>query len=203
MALIMVAGPIKHWWDENWNTPEHWYYALWRARVTEGLTNSYYLSYRPDEAFKGSWDERGQAINDFVLRICDVVLNLTPPNTPSQGTDGEVLYAKNFGKLILDCPPPATEDEFDSAIIELLAALAALNLNMEPVGQRNVIDTLALPEHRLKVPGFVASYIDKNLRIHLLKSDGVHIVNISSENFRENDASEAFKIEVLDKTSPV
>ncbi len=43
----MLAGPIKHWWNENWKTPAHLRYEEWRNRLSDALIAEGYLVYRP------------------------------------------------------------------------------------------------------------------------------------------------------------
>jgi hypothetical protein len=166
--IIMLAGPIKHWWDENWDTPEHWHYVAWRDQVGEALVKSGYLVYRPHEAFKGAWDERAQSVNDMVLRISDVILNLTPPGVPSLGTDGEVKYAANYGKLIIPAPPTAN---FDQGIEDLLSLLANIEKDVATT-QEEVVATLALPGNEWMLKAFLDHFKDKTLRFHFLSVDG-------------------------------
>lgn len=95
--IVFLAGPIEHWWDENWNTPEHWLYAEWRDLLSKALVARGHLVYRPHEAFKGTFvgqnAEEAQSVNDRALEIADVVVvsNLDPP-VPCAGTDAECAY---------------------------------------------------------------------------------------------------------------
>lgn len=206
MPVAMLAGPIKAWWDDEWNTPEHWNYALWRVRVCQELENAYYLVYRPHEAFKGTWDERGQSINDFVLRTCDVVINMTPPGVPSQGTHGEVLYAANFGKTIVDAPAPANPDLYDEALIKLMAELTALGIhNTKPVEQQNVIASLALQEDTHDREKLIASFVQRfygyAFRFHYMAYDHTLAVFDTEDVDDGPPYEDVLKIEVLDKTA--
>lgn len=108
--IVMLAGPIKHWWDV-WGTEEHEAYANWRAAVSDALVAAGHLVYRPHEAFKGEWyANRGEAaaqrVNDMAIAVCDVVLNLTPEGAPSHGTDDEIEYAAKIARLVVWEPPP-------------------------------------------------------------------------------------------------
>lgn len=107
---VMLAGPIKHWWDV-WDSPEHKLYVAWRDAVSVALVAKGHLVYRPHEAFKGEWyanggEEFAQRVNDLAIELADVVLDLTPLNTPSEGTDAEREFARRRGVLWLNEPPP-------------------------------------------------------------------------------------------------
>ena len=201
MAIIMLAGPIKAWWDDEWNTHAHWHYALWRERVSAELVKSYHLVYRPHEAFQGSWDERAQSINDFVLRTSDAIINLTPPGVLSEGTDGEVLYAANYGKTIIDLAPPKRVEDFERALIEMNMKLTELGLTTEGVKQVGVVASLSTEGLDLdSVAGWIrqvsaASYTW--FRFHYEAYDGT-IAILDTQN--RNDApslSRVRKIELL------
>lgn len=100
VKMIILAGAIKHWWDENWDTPEHWEYAEWRHEASAALVAAGYLVYRPHEAFKGTWSERAQQVNDAAIEAADLMLILSSEDTPSEGTDAEAEYAKAVGTLV-------------------------------------------------------------------------------------------------------
>jgi len=89
-GFVVIIGPIKHWWDENWDTQEHWLYEADRNLLSKVLVNRGYLVYRPHEAFKGPWVEAAQAVNDVAIRRADLVINITPYGIPSEGTDEEM-----------------------------------------------------------------------------------------------------------------
>lgn len=103
--IIILAGPVKYWWDENWEMPEHWEYAKWRDEVSAALVEAKYLVYRPHEAFKGTWNEKAQAVNDAAIAVSDLMLNLSPPGVPSVGTDAECRYALTVGTPVMTAPP--------------------------------------------------------------------------------------------------
>lgn len=103
--IVALVGPIKHWWS-CWDSEEHKRYVAWRQLLSDELVAAGHLVYRPHEAWKGQWDEQAQAINDVALRTAHVVLNLTPADVPSYGTDDEVDYARRYNKTILPAPPP-------------------------------------------------------------------------------------------------
>lgn len=79
---------------------------LGRELVAAGL-----LVYRPHEAFKGTWDERAQALNDVMVQISDVIVCMRPDGIPGQGTDHELDLAKKSGKPIVMAPPGRLTEE--------------------------------------------------------------------------------------------
>lgn len=101
----MLAGPIKHWWDEP-NTDIHDRYLKWRDLMSYLLVRNGHLVYRPHEAWKGPWDEMAQAINDMAVYICDVIVNLCPYGIPSEGTGLEMTICRHLGKPVVEAPPP-------------------------------------------------------------------------------------------------
>jgi hypothetical protein len=46
-----------------------------------------------------------QEVNNVALRICDVVVYLTPPDVPAYGTAAECEQARIMGKPVLWAPP--------------------------------------------------------------------------------------------------
>lgn len=169
-GIIMEAGPIKHWWDANWDTPEHWAYDAWREAVSAGLVDASFLVYRPHHAFKGTWTERAQAVNDAALRVSDAVVNLTPDGVPSLGTDGEVLYAANFGGIIVPAPPVADHEQ---GVAELIAKLKALDIASEVVPQEIVTDSLMIEGSQLtKMTSFLDGTEGSMLRVHFYDDKG-------------------------------
>jgi hypothetical protein len=126
--VVMVIGPVAYWWDtdeyKHWDLPEHWHYVKWRQRVNDALVEAGYLVYRHWEAFKGTWNDRMQFINNAVLEQSDFVINIRPLYAWSDGTDKEVQFAREIGKPVFDYPPPKTEEEFSWAIKNLLERLA-------------------------------------------------------------------------------
>lgn len=111
----MLAGPIEFWWDENWETPQHWLYADWRDALQEALVGAGFVTYRPDMAIKGPWDPAMQAINDRALEVVDAVIvsNFDPP-VRCDGTDDEVAYLSehNCKARLYRVTVPATRSEF-------------------------------------------------------------------------------------------
>lgn len=102
---VFLAGPIDYWWCENWETPDHIIYLEWRKFVNQLLVEAGHLVYRPHEAWKGAWDEVAQEVNDVAIRICDVMIYLTPRDVPAYGTVAEVEQAQMMGKEVLWAPP--------------------------------------------------------------------------------------------------
>lgn len=102
---VFLAGPIDYWWNENWGTPAHEDYKLWRQTLNNLLVESGHLVYRPHEAMKGAWDEAMQEVNNAALRLCDVVIYMTPLGVPAYGTRDECEYAAIIGKPVLWAPP--------------------------------------------------------------------------------------------------
>src|SRR5437763_1187701 len=70
--IVMVAGPIGWWWDDNWMSPEHIRYDAWRTRVVEAIVASGHLAFQPFQAFKGTWTNRAQVVNNAIVTACDV-----------------------------------------------------------------------------------------------------------------------------------
>ena len=105
-TVVALLGPIKYWWDENWETNEHHRYAAHRANLSKALVDAGFLVYRPHEAFKGAWDERAQEINDFAILTADVSLVMNvDPEILSDGTDLEIEMLDREGRLWFYCPP--------------------------------------------------------------------------------------------------
>lgn len=115
-----VIGPIEHWWDENWETPEHWRYVQWRSRFCDALVERLHLVYRPHEAFKGWWvgnngDAFAQVVNDTALLACHVIFNLRPDGIPAKGTEREERLCEDHSKIVIQAPPPGWPETTDDA----------------------------------------------------------------------------------------
>lgn len=95
--IIFLAGAVAYWWDENWDSPQHYEYMQWRNDVRTALVACEYLVYAHYEAFKGTWAHKAQSINEYALTHSDLMLILTAPEIPSPGTLSELLVAKTFG----------------------------------------------------------------------------------------------------------
>lgn len=116
--IVMVAGPIGYWWDDNWMSPEHIRYDEWRTKVVEGIVAAGHLAFQPHQAFKGTWTNRAQVVNNAIVTACDVVLDLTPWGVPSEGTETEVALARKYGKRVIPCPPgPLTGEDLDEVLV--------------------------------------------------------------------------------------
>lgn len=123
--IITLVGPIAHWWDENWDTPEHWHFAEWRDYVSAALVTDGHLVYRPHEAFKGQWNPRAQAVNDTAILVSDLILKLSPLGVPSEGTDDELRYAARCETSMIPAPPPDDRADFGRVMGALLESLLA------------------------------------------------------------------------------
>lgn len=125
--VVMLIGPVAYWWDtddyKHWDLPEHWHYVKWRERVNDALIEHGFLVYRHWEAFKGTWNNKMQNVNNYVLGLSDYVVSIKPDYAWSVGHDEEVESAAREQKEILYFPPPKTEDEFSWAIKEMLETL--------------------------------------------------------------------------------
>jgi hypothetical protein len=129
-GLIVLAGAIKWWWlttcetcgwvgegtdcrchrgtpklHVHWDSMEHRRYVGWRNYVRGALIEAGYLTYAPHEAFKGTWDDKAQAVNDAAIAAADLMLILSPLDTVTDGTDDEADYAKRVGTKTLVLPP--------------------------------------------------------------------------------------------------
>lgn len=132
-GLIFLAGAIKFWWlnqcdwcshveempepiavcpkcgkpgmKEWWGGPEHTAYVNWRNEVRHILIEEGFLTYAPHEAFKGTWTDAAQAVNDAGISAASVMLVLSEDWVPSVGTDDEVDYADLVGTPVVYAPP--------------------------------------------------------------------------------------------------
>ncbi len=184
-AVVMLAGPIKYWWDENWGTPLHELYVAWRQYVSDLLVEAGYLIYRPHEAFKGRWTEQAQSVNDAALRLADVAVILTPPGVPSLGTDSETHYASQCGAVLLPAPPPTTELEFETAGKEVLRQLEALGVCRPVLDQQIVQFSLVINPETVDwlLPAFLRRYKNAVMRPHYIGDDG-HIRSVDAARLR-------------------
>lgn len=129
-GLIVLAGAIKWWWlttcdncgwvgegtncrchrgtpklKVHWNSMEHRAYVGWRNYVRGALIEAGFLTYAPHEAFKGTWDDRAQAVNDAAIAAARLMVVMSPPGITTVGTDDETAYAGRVGTPILLLPP--------------------------------------------------------------------------------------------------
>lgn len=127
--VVMLCGPIAYWWDtdtyQHWDLPEHKHYVKWRNRISDALVEAGYLVYRPHEAFKGTWNNRMQNLNNTVLELSDFIINMQPEGTWSDGTDEEMIECARLGKIVIYAPPPRVEDGFNIPLQNLLDELAS------------------------------------------------------------------------------
>lgn len=124
-TIVALVGPIEYWW----NTPEEpdrynsWpavRYRRWRNDLSDFLVREGFLVYRPHESFKGAWDERAQAHNDFIIGLCDIVVCMRPAGIPGKGTDHEIALAEKLGKPVLYAPPGTDLHGFMGVMIDYL-----------------------------------------------------------------------------------
>ena len=198
-ATVLLAGPIKHWWNENWGTPEHVAYDSWREMVCVDLVDAGYLVYCPHRAFKGKWTEKAQAVNDAALRLATIIVNLTPPGVPSQGTDAEMLYAHNFGSAIIVEAPPVEDTE--AGLHQLRKKLFGLLPEVKLVEQREVLESLLVkPHHKWMIDAACSHYLGHEFRIHhtdenkvLWVTDTTEIIEVSPGIYMVTDTDGAIR----------
>lgn len=212
-AIIMLVGPIKYWWGEDVDPADRQHYTDWRDALNDGLVADGYLVYRPHEAFKGTWTERAQSINDLVLQISDVILDMTPPGIPSLGTDAEKHYAKSHGNaLILPAPPTRNFEEGVRAIIQ---KLDELEVGRAVASQEIVLESFGVTVARKwMIRGVVENYLGQVIRLHhegsetgvevtdssrVVVPDIEDIVSVTTMNNEERDIAlrDVRKLEVL------
>jgi hypothetical protein len=130
-ALIVLAGAIKYWWlyrcpactalydhpdetcatphclgrpEQLWDSAEHHQYLDWRNQLRAALIERSALTYAPHEAFKGTWVENAQIINDAAIQAADLMVVMSPEGIPTEGTDAEVLVAAAAQTPVLRLP---------------------------------------------------------------------------------------------------
>ena len=109
--VVTLIGPIKHWWMPGmWDTPAHQVYTQWRDAVRIALVKAGVAVYSPHRAIQGRWNETLQLINDTAIKVSDFIIDLTPPNTPAEGTDAERKLARDNNRIIIAAPPGSDED---------------------------------------------------------------------------------------------
>jgi hypothetical protein len=119
--FVMIGGAIKHWWYDNWETPAHWAYVVWRNALAQGCIDAGYLVYRPDTAMKGTWNPIAQAINDKAIEVCHLFVVVSEWDVPSYGTDAEIAHAIEVGTKWRRLP---SSMGFDNAMEEIARCLA-------------------------------------------------------------------------------
>jgi len=107
--IVILAGPIKVWWNE-WDSPRHKEYTHWRDAVRVALVKAGVAVYSPHRAIQGRWNERLQEINNAAIRASDFVIVLTPPGIPADGTDEEINYATTHGRPLIFAPPGGDDE---------------------------------------------------------------------------------------------
>jgi hypothetical protein len=116
--IITLAGPICFWWGREWDSERHKQYVEWRDALRVALVKAGYLVYSPHRAIQGAWHPRAQKINDTAIRNSDVVIVMTPPGVPAEGTDDEVKLALRHGVRLIYAPPGSGED-LDRLLLDL------------------------------------------------------------------------------------
>jgi len=108
---VVIGGPIKYWWslpDAEWGTGRHAEYLQWRDAVEAAFVQAGFLVYMPYKAWRGSWHEHAQQVNDAAIEIADIFVYLTPPGIPDEGTQEEVAYAQELAVPVFYLPPSTT-----------------------------------------------------------------------------------------------
>jgi hypothetical protein len=104
--VLMLAGPIKIWWDEGmWGSPAHHRYTEWRDAVRVACVREGFLIFSPHRAWQGAWTESAQRVNDMAIEMADVLIDLTPPGILANGTLTEIAHANRVGTPVLSLPP--------------------------------------------------------------------------------------------------
>ena len=104
--VVVLAGPIKVWWQPGmWDTDAHRLFVEWRDAVRVACVRAGHLVYSPHRAWQGAWSERAQQVNDAAIEMADVLIDLTPPGTPADGTLAEIAYATSVGTTVVPAPP--------------------------------------------------------------------------------------------------
>jgi hypothetical protein len=120
--LVMLAGPIKIWWaDGMWDSEIHGVYTEWRDAVRVACIKAGFLVYNPHRAWQGAWSEVAQHVNDKAIEVADVMVDLTPPGVPADGTAAEIAHAASVGTPVVPAPPGDA-----GAVAELIATLSAI-----------------------------------------------------------------------------
>lgn len=125
--MVMLAGPIKHWWSPGqWGTPEHERYVSWRDAVLALIIREGHLVYCAHTAWRGAWTETAQQVNDAAVMCSHVLVDLTPPGTPAEGTAAEVGLARTSNTQVIGCPPGQSGD-LEALALQLGRIHAELN----------------------------------------------------------------------------
>lgn len=110
---VFLAGPIEWWWDcpqepNRFLSSPARIYRHHRDQLRDFFVERGFLVYMPHQAFKGDWNEKMQPVNDYVLGLCDIIVDMTPTDIPgivANGTKHEVELAHKLNKLVLTIPP--------------------------------------------------------------------------------------------------
>ena len=110
---VFLCGPIEWWWNteddpNRFQSYEAMRYREHRDAVRDFFVQRHFLVYSPHSAFKGDWNEKMQPVNDYVLGLCDIVVNLKPKHIDgivAKGTDHEWELARKLGKVRIELPP--------------------------------------------------------------------------------------------------
>lgn len=140
-VIVMLAGPIKVWWQPGmWDTDAHRLYVEWRDAVRVACVKAGHLVYSPHRAWQGAWSEQAQRVNDAAVEMADVLIDLTPPGTPADGTQAEIAYAVSVGTRVVPAPPGGSA--------ELTAVLAAVAIPVRSLAT----DAVGDDRHDLRRP---------------------------------------------------
>lgn len=126
---VMPIGPVAYWWDtdtyKHWELPEHWRYVKYREMLNDALIEHGFLVYRHWEAFKGTWNDEFQDVNNIMLERAWAVVDITPTFAWSEGRDREISHLEEIGEMdkLVVAPMPKTEEEFSWKIKEILEEL--------------------------------------------------------------------------------
>ena len=134
---VFLCGPIEYWWDtpedpRRFNSYEAIRYREHRDAVRDFLVARHFLVYSPHAAFKGDWNEKMQPVNDYVLGLCDIVVNLKPKHIDgmvANGTDHEWELARKLGKVRIELPPVKTDftQTFSPHVLEMILETEFIN----------------------------------------------------------------------------
>jgi nucleoside 2-deoxyribosyltransferase len=121
---VFLAGPIEYWWGteeepDRFNSPAAVAYREHRDRVRDWFVDNHFLVYSPHNAFKGDWNEKMQPVNDYVLGLCDIVVDLTPDSFLRRtfGTAHEVDLAYELNKAVFCIPTQKALDQLTPAVV--------------------------------------------------------------------------------------
>lgn len=129
--VVMLAGPIEVWWRPGmWDTDTHRRYVEWRDAVRVACVRAGHLVYSPHRAWQGAWSEKAQRVNDMTIEMADVVIDLTPPGIPADGTRAEVSRADAVGTPVVPGPPGGSAEL--SSLLRSLADLVVVTAVTTP-----------------------------------------------------------------------